>query len=77
MKADGFDRPWVDKFVQDVVFNGTTPRMAMKKLTPHTNYVDDVILSTMRDYAIGCTREKLLGGIPDEDKKWLTYLIMR
>lgn len=76
MKADGFDRPWVDEFVQDVVFNGTTPRVAMKKLTPHTTYVDDIILSTMYNYISGCNSIDL-DIIPNEDRKWLTYLIVR
>lgn len=76
MKADGFDRPWVEKFVQDVVFNGTTPRVAMKKITPHTTYVDDAILSTMCNYVAGRNSE-IASIIPDEDRKWLTYLIAR
>lgn len=76
MKADGFDRPWVDKFVQDVVFNGTTPRVAMKKLMPHTTYVDDTILLTMCNYVAGRNSE-IAGILSDEDKKWQTYLIVR
>lgn len=76
MKADGFDRPWVDKFVQDVVFNGTVPRLAMRKLTPHTTYNDDVILTSMCNYVIGYKGDGL-NGILGEDDKWLTYLIVR